>query len=84
MLHEQILLIRDENAFGSIYNELKLSFDKLAVTVRDIITERVYQEVEKYNNKAMNYEHALVQPKPDEVRLNLLTKIKRKQVDPQK
>lgn len=84
MLHEQVLLIRDENAFGTIQNELKLSFDKLEVTVRDIITERVYQEVDKYNLKAMHYEHVLVQPKSDEIRLNLLKETKRKQVNPQK
>ena len=84
MLHKQILLVRDENAFGNIYNELKLSFDQLEVSVKDIICERIFQEVEKYNQKALNYEHALVKPQEDEVRLNQPKGKKRKQVDPQK
>ena len=62
MLHENILLVRDENALGTVYNELKLSFDKVEVSVQDIITERVFQEVEKYNQQADAYQHGLVQP----------------------
>ena len=58
MLHKNILLIRDENPFGNIYNELKLSFNEIEVKVKDIITERVLVEVEKYNQKAMD--HAIV------------------------
>ncbi|NQZ07993.1 MAG: hypothetical protein HRT35_12595 [Algicola sp.] len=57
-----MLLIRDENALGTVYNELKLSFDKVEVSVQDIITERVFQEVDKYNQQAQGYLHGLVQP----------------------
>jgi hypothetical protein len=82
MLHENTLLIRDENSFGSVYNELKLSFDKVQVSIQDIITERVYQEVVKYNHKAAEYKYSLVNPKEDEV---LLNKTKKKhQVNPEK
>lgn len=81
MLHERILLIRDENAFGSIYNEFKLSFDKVEVSVRDIITERVYQEVMRYNQRAADYKYALVQPKAEEIELNNLQAKPRKQVN---
>ena len=70
MLHERIVLIRDENALGSIYNEFKLSFDKVEVSVRDIITERVYREVTEYNQRASQYKYALVQPTADEIQLN--------------
>ncbi|MFT6153762.1 MAG: hypothetical protein ACJA1X_001107 [Bermanella sp.] len=70
MLHENTLLIRDENSFGSVYNELKLSFDKVQVSIQDIITERVYQEVVKYNHRAPEYKYSLVNPKEDEVLLN--------------
>lgn len=84
MLHEKILLVRDENAFGTVHNEFKLSFEQLEVTVRDIITQRVYLEVEKYNDKAMTYDHALVKPKNEEVILNRSKNKQRKKVDPEK
>lgn len=70
MLHEQILLIRDENAYGKIYNEFKLCFDSVQITVSDIVTERVYHEVEKYKQHAQDYQYALVKPKQDEILLN--------------
>ena len=70
MLHERIVLIRDENALGSIYNEFKLSFDKVEVSVRDIITQRVFREVMQYNQRASEYKYALVQPTADEIQLN--------------
>ena len=72
MLHERIVLVRDENALGSIYNEFQLSFNKVEVSARDIITERVYQEVTCYNEKAADYKYALVQPKAEEIQLNNL------------
>jgi len=84
MLHDNILKIRDENSIGEIYNELELSFDKIEVTVRDIITERVYQEVHKYNQKADDYKHALVKPKQEEVLLNNQQIRKKRHVDPEK
>jgi hypothetical protein len=65
MLHENILLVRDENALGTVYNELKLSFDKVEVSVQDVITQRVFQEVDKYNQQADAYQHGLVQPKSE-------------------
>jgi len=70
MLHENILIIRDENGLGNVYHEMEFSFDKVKVSIRDIITERIYQEVEKYNQQAANYKYSLVKPKDDEVRLN--------------
>lgn len=72
MLHERILLIRDENALGSIYNEFQLSFSKIEISARDIITERVYQEVTLYNQQAAQYKYALVQPTAEEIQLNNL------------
>ncbi len=34
MLHESILLVRDENAFGAISHELKLNFNQVNVSIR--------------------------------------------------
>ncbi len=84
MLHKNILHIRDENGTGNVYHELNLSFDNIQVSVQDIITERVYQEVEKYNNKSVEYKHSLVQPKEDEVRLNQKKKNKSRKIDAEK
>ena len=67
MLHENILRIRDENGLGEIYHELELCFDKIEISVKDIITERVYQEVEKYNKKAADYKYSLVSSRPPTV-----------------
>ncbi|NOQ15376.1 MAG: hypothetical protein GQ583_12980 [Methyloprofundus sp.] len=84
MLHKRILLVRDENALGNVYNELKLNFDKIEVSVRDIIIERVFQEVQKYNEKAVAYKFALVQPKEDEMRLNHAKEKKKKLINVEK
>lgn len=84
MLHENILRIRDENNLGSIYNELNLSFDKIEVSIKDIITQRVFQEIEEYNKKAANYKHALVQPKTDELMLNAVSKQKKRSINTEK
>lgn len=83
MLHERILLVRDENAFGDIYNELRLGFEKIEVSVRHIITERVFQEIQKYNTKTDGYKFALVQPKEEEARLNKSKKKKQINADKQ-
>ncbi|MCW8999134.1 MAG: hypothetical protein OQK04_10495 [Kangiellaceae bacterium] len=77
-------MIRDENNLGKVYNELKLSFDKVEVTVKDIITERVYQEVSAYNERAKGYENALVQPKDAEIKLNEPSKKGRRPVNAEK
>jgi hypothetical protein len=85
MLCEEItLLVQDENAVGNIYNKLKLNFNKVKVSVRDIITERIYQEVLKYNQQAEEYKYALVQPTEDEIRLNNLQGKTKKRIDAEK
>ena len=43
------IAIKDENFSGSIIHEINLDFQQENVTVRDIITQRVIQEVENYN-----------------------------------
>lgn len=70
MLHENILMVRDENGLGTIFHELRLSFDRVEVSVRDVITERVIQEVARYNQSMSDYRHNLVQPTEVEQRLN--------------
>ncbi len=83
VLHKNVLQIRDENGIGNIINELKLSFDRIEVSVRDIITERVIQEVALYNQKSADYQYALVKPTEQEKVLNG-PRSKRKPVDVEK
>jgi hypothetical protein len=84
MLHNNILKIRDENGLGDIYNELDLSFENAKVTIKDIITERVFQEVEKYNQKADAYKYALVTPREEELQLNRSQNLKHRRINPEK
>ncbi len=83
MLHETILQIRDENGLGEVYHELTLSFSTIEVSVREIIAERVREEVVLYNRRTADYQrHALVKPTELEARLN--PEKKRHQVDVEK
>ena len=43
------LTIRDETATGDICNETPLEFPSERITVRELIRERVYQEVQDFN-----------------------------------
>jgi hypothetical protein len=45
------LTIRDETASGQAFNELPLEFPTERITVRDLIRERVYEEVQDFNRK---------------------------------
>ena len=38
MLHGNILRIRDENPFGTVYHELQLNFEQPQVSVEDIFS----------------------------------------------
>jgi len=44
-----ILTIRDETASGAVTNELTLDVLTEAITVRELIRSRVYQEVQDFN-----------------------------------
>lgn len=70
MLHSNIIRIRDENMSGQVFNELELEFNSINISIRDIITERVFREVTKYKTKATGYKNHLVQPKEEELKLN--------------
>ena len=59
--------IRDETAAGAVVHELPLEFQGERITARDLIRERVYQEVQDFNRR----EHdavfrGLVQPNDSE------------------
>ncbi|HEY7089724.1 MAG TPA: hypothetical protein VH518_16620 [Tepidisphaeraceae bacterium] len=65
------LTIRDETASGDVYHELPLEFPSERITVRELIRERVYQEVQDFNRRNDEYVfRGLVQPTDAEKILN--------------
>jgi len=63
--------IRDETTGGDVYHELPLEFPTDRITVRDMIRERVYQEVQDFNrNQQDKVFRGLVQPTDTERVLN--------------
>ena len=57
------LTVRDETAAGKPYNEFPLVFPSEQITVRELIRERVYQEVQEFNREQeADVFRGLVQP----------------------
>lgn len=55
------LTIKDETFTGDIIREIDLIFKSENITVKELITERVLQEVENYNSKP-EYYNGLLEP----------------------
>ena len=64
------VIVKDENFAGKILCEISIEFKTELVTVKDIITERVSQEVSEYNTKLPEYFNGLVEPTEAEKTLN--------------
>ncbi len=65
------LMIRDETTGGQVYSETPLELPSERITVRELIRERVYQEVQDFNRKQGEVAFAgLVQPTDAERVLN--------------
>jgi len=64
------LTVNDESLNGAINHSLTLEFLTERVTVREVIRERVYEEVRQYNATQPEYFHGLVQPTDAEATLN--------------
>lgn len=66
-------MIRDETATGQSVHTFSLEFESESITVRELIRERVYQEVSEYNFRSRREEsvfRGLVQPTDAERALN--------------
>ena len=66
-------MIRDETATGQAVHSFPLEFASESITVRELIRERVYQEVSEYNFRSRREEsvfRGLVQPTDAERALN--------------
>jgi hypothetical protein len=64
------LTIRDESATGETLLELTLTVPAERITVRDLIRQRVFHEVEEYNRRKPDTFRGLIQPSDSERMLN--------------
>jgi hypothetical protein len=64
------LTIRDETAAGGVYSECPLVMPSERMTVRELIRERVYQEVQDFNQSEQQVFRGFVQPTDTERILN--------------
>lgn len=65
------LTVRDETTSGTAYHEVPLEFPSERITIRELIRERVYQEVQDFNRKRdERVFRGLVQPTDAERVLN--------------
>jgi hypothetical protein len=62
--------VRDETASGDVCHEMPLEFPSERITVRELIRERVYQEVQDHNLRKQQVFRGLVQPSDSERILN--------------
>lgn len=80
------LRIRDEVSFGLAPADeysFTLNFPTNFVTPREVIRERVFSEVEAFNNEMPEVFRGLIQPTGTERLLNGFKVRERKQIDPQ-
>jgi hypothetical protein len=64
------LTVLDESTTGAINNRRTLEFPTESITVRELIRERVYQEVQDYNRQKLGSFNGLIQPTEAEIALN--------------
>ena len=70
MLNTNILRVRDETMMGKLIYEFDLPLPKKQLSVRDIIRERVKQEIEQYQHQRKNNGYSLVEVSSVEKILN--------------
>ena len=78
------ITIKDETFAGKILNEITLQFQSETVTVKDIITGRVTQEVDSYNERLTGFFNGLVEPTDAEKTLNGYKLKPKKTIDAEK
>jgi len=75
------LTVHDATLFGESAGALSLDFLTETITVRELIRERIYEEVRQYNATEPEYFRGLVQPSDAEVVLNGVRLRQRRRVD---
>jgi hypothetical protein len=79
-----VVTVRDETTDGTKSDAVELTFPTERITIRELIRERVYQEVQDYNRKASDVAavfRGLIQPNESEIALNGFKVRKGKEVD---
>jgi hypothetical protein len=64
------VIVRDETTAGEATGSMTLEFPSERITVRELIRERVYQEVQDYNRRKDGAFRGLVQPTEAEAGLD--------------
>lgn len=75
------LTVRDESTTGDVSAPIVLEFLTDHITVRELIRERVYQEVQDYNTRLPDVFNGLVQPTDAERTLNGFKLKTRREID---
>lgn len=78
------ITIKDETISGTILRELNLEFESQTITVKDLISQRVLEEVAQYNKKLPQFFNGLIEPNDAEKTLNGYKLKKRKTIDGEK
>jgi hypothetical protein len=79
-----LISVADASFTGKVLQKIELEFATEWVTVKDIITARVNQEVEEYNQKQGEYFRGLVIPSEAEQTLNGYKIKDKKRIDAEK
>lgn len=79
-----LISVADASFTGKVLQKIELEFATEWVTVKDIITARVNQEVEEYNQKQGEYFRGLVIPSEAEQTLNGYKLKDKKRIDAEK
>lgn len=64
------LTLYDETTDGKMLNKVELRLVSQQTTLREVISQRIKQEVDKYNNQQQKIFQGLVQPTDTETMLN--------------
>lgn len=74
-----LLIVQDETATGGVLHRLEMEVDQEKLTVRELIAQRVHQEVTEHNARQPDVFRGLVQPAESERTLNGYRLLRRQQ-----
>ncbi len=78
------ILISDELLSGTITNQFEIQIESDTITVEELISKRVMQEVEQYNRRLPEFFNGLIEPSDAEKTLNGFKLRKKQKIDAEK
>ncbi len=78
------ILISDELLSGTITNRFEIQIESDTITVEELISKRVMQEVEQYNRRLPEFFNGLIEPSDAEKTLNGFKLRKKQKIDAEK